>query len=206
MLNGTSLLANEWRDNIRLRYNHAPLDMPNHCDGCGAKLTVEHALSCKVSGVVHIRHDDVGNKWHHINGTAYSFRRVTREPRIHSSMCRQITVGAAPHGTTQSANNQNPDGATENDDDNNPITGERRDAGVHGFWERGRPCIFNVRITDTDARSYRNNKEKEKKDRYLQSCHAIRKDFTPLVYTVDGITGREANSKEKHLATALATK
>ncbi|KAL3812075.1 hypothetical protein ACHAXA_002879 [Cyclostephanos tholiformis] len=47
-LNGTDLLADEWRDNVRLRYNHSPLDMPAACDSCGAKMTVEHALSCKM--------------------------------------------------------------------------------------------------------------------------------------------------------------
>ena len=48
--------------------------------------------------------------------------------------------------------------------------------------------------------------EKEKKDKYLKTCHALRKDFTPMVYTVDGIAGREAKSAEKHLATAFAEK
>jgi len=44
-LNGTGLSADEWRDNVRLRDNHSPLKMPVACDGCGAKTTVEHALS-----------------------------------------------------------------------------------------------------------------------------------------------------------------
>jgi hypothetical protein len=65
-LNGTDLSADEWRDNVRLRYNHSPLDMPAACDGCGAKMTVEHALSCKVGGLVHIRHDDVADEWRHL--------------------------------------------------------------------------------------------------------------------------------------------
>jgi hypothetical protein len=37
-LNGTGLSADEWRDNVRLRYNHSPLEMPAACDGCGAKI------------------------------------------------------------------------------------------------------------------------------------------------------------------------
>ncbi len=53
-LNGTGLSADEWRDNACLRYNHTPLDMPAACDGCGAKMSVEHALLCKVGGLVHI--------------------------------------------------------------------------------------------------------------------------------------------------------
>jgi hypothetical protein len=71
-----------------------------------------------------------------------------------------------------------------------------------------------MRITDTDARSYRKQEfakvleqhEKEKKDKYLQNCLEMRKDFTPMVYSVDGIAGREARNAEKRLATHLAGK
>ena len=48
--------------------------------------------------------------------------------------------------------------------------------------------------------------EKEKKDKYLRSCLEQRKDFTPLVYSVEGIPGREARNAEKRLATLLAAK
>jgi hypothetical protein len=36
--------------------------------------------------------------------------------------------------------------------------------------------------------------EKEKKDKYLQNCLEMRKNFMPMVYSVDGIAGREAES------------
>jgi hypothetical protein len=81
-LNGTGLLADEWRDNVRLRYNHTPLDMPAACDGCGAKMLVEHALSYKVGGLVHIQHDDVADEWRHLCGTALSPSRVKCKPQI----------------------------------------------------------------------------------------------------------------------------
>ena len=69
-------------------------------------------------------------------------------------------------------------------------------------------------ITDTDARSYRKNEfakvlqqhEKEKKDTYLRNCLEMRKYFTPMVNSVDGIAGREARNAEKRLATHLACK
>ena len=48
--------------------------------------------------------------------------------------------------------------------------------------------------------------EKEKKDKYLRICHKQRKDITPLVYTVDGIAGREAKVAEKKMALYLAAK
>ncbi len=84
-------------------------------------------------------------------------------------------------------------------------TEERGDASCHGFWERGRTPIFDMRITDTDAQSYRKKEfvkvleqhEKEKKDKYLQNCLEMWKDFMPMVYSVDGIAGREARNAEK---------
>ncbi|KAL3806424.1 hypothetical protein ACHAXA_007766, partial [Cyclostephanos tholiformis] len=144
-LNGTDLSADEWRDNVRLRYNHSPLDMPAACDGCGAKMTVEHALSCKVGGLVHIRHDDVADEWRHLCGTALSPSRVEREPPIFR-------------------------------------------------------CSYQKR----DFGKVLLQHEKEKKDKYLWTCLELRKDFTPMVYSVDGIAGREAQNAEKRLATHLA--
>jgi hypothetical protein len=79
-LNGTGLLADEWRDNVRLRYNHSPLDMPAVCNVYGAKMLVEHALLCKVGGLVHIQYDDVAHEWRHLCGTALSPSQVKHEP------------------------------------------------------------------------------------------------------------------------------
>jgi hypothetical protein len=71
-----------------------------------------------------------------------------------------------------------------------------------------------VQITDTQSRSYRNKdnqkeleqQEKEKKNQYLCPCLEMRKDFTPLVYSVNGIAEREAKNAEKHLAYHLLEK
>ena len=94
-------------------------------------------------------------------------------------------------------------------------TEERGDVGYIGFWRSGRETtIFDIRVTDTDAKSYLptevskvlERQEKEKKGKYLTSCLEMRKDFTPLVYSVDGVAGREARSAEKRLASMLADK
>jgi hypothetical protein len=95
-----------------------------------------------------------------------------------------------------------------------PATEEQGDPGCHGFWEHGRTTIFDMRIMDTDVRSYRKKEfakvleqhEKEKKDKYLQNCLEMWKDFTPRVYSMDGIAGREARNAEKRLGTHLAGK
>jgi hypothetical protein len=48
--------------------------------------------------------------------------------------------------------------------------------------------------------------EKDKKNQYLRPCLEMRKDFTPLVYSVDGIAGRETKNAEKRLAYHLLEK
>ena len=170
-------------------------------------MTVEHALSCKTGGLVHIRHDDVADEWRHLCGTALSHCRVGREPLIHSCVHqrgRNAADASAPDSSTPTTDSLHPPATTE----------ERGDASCHGFWECGRDTIFDMRITDTDARSYRKKEptkvleqqEKEKKDKYLRTCLELRKDFTPMVYSVDGIAGREARNAEKRLATHLASK
>ncbi len=69
-------------------------------------------------------------------------------------------------------------------------------------------------IMDTDARSYQKKKfrkvllqhKKEEKDKYLQTCFEMQKDFTPMVYLVDEIVGCKAWNAKKRLATHLASK
>jgi hypothetical protein len=71
-----------------------------------------------------------------------------------------------------------------------------------------------MQIMDTDARSYQKKEfakvleqhEKEKKDKYLRNCLEMQKDFTPMVYFVDGIAGCEAQNAKKRLAVHLARK
>ena len=87
-------------------------------------------------------------------------------------------------------------------------------ASVHGFWRRGATAIFDIRVTDTDAPTYRGQDphkvlarhEKEKKDKYVEPCLARRRHFTPLVFSVDGLRGTEADAATKRLASRLATK
>jgi hypothetical protein len=210
-LNGTGLLADEWRDNIRLRYNYSPLDMPATCDGCRAKMTGEHALSCKVGGLVHILHDDVADEWRHRHmcGTALSPTRVELEPRIFTCVSHRSRVAAGnttpPPPSTPTAPPPSPPTTTE----------ERGNASCHGFWDHGRTCIFDISITDTDPKSHRKiefgkvllQHKKEKKDKYIKTCLELQKDFTPpMVYLVDGIAGCEARNAKRRLATHLAGK
>ena len=90
----------------------------------------------------------------------------------------------------------------------------RGDIAVDGFWKHGRRCIFDVRMTDTECRTTRNQEpekvlnkcEKLKKAKHLAPCLEQRRDFTPLVYSVDGMAGRETKQAERRAASLLANK
>jgi hypothetical protein len=85
---------------------------------------------------------------------------------------------------------------------------------LQGFWAGGNDCIVDVRVTDTDAKSYvkqapakvLETQEKEKKRKYLEPCLENRQHFTPFVCSVDGLLGHEAKTFAKHLAAKLAAK
>jgi hypothetical protein len=156
-------------------------------------MTVEHALSCKTGVLVHIRHDDVAGKWSHLCALAFSEGQVEREPKIYSSVGHLAReVGDTVEKTGEQGEVQ--------------TTEEHGDVGCHGFWQRGQFAIFDVHITDTEARSAWGRdflkvlaaQEKEKKDKYLDSCLHQCKDFTPLVYSVD--------NAEKRIAALLVAK
>ena len=71
---------------------------------------------------------------------------------------------------------------------------------VRGVWEPQTEALFDIRVVDTDARSYcarsphdvLGSAEVEKKRKYLQACQNRRATFTPLCVSVDGMLGSEA--------------
>ena len=88
------------------------------------------------------------------------------------------------------------------------------DVSAHGFWQKGRSTIFDVRITDTDSKSYGNTASDKllerfaqlKRDKYEEACLEWRKDFTPLCYSVDGMVCKATRAAEKCLASLLSVK
>ncbi len=98
----------------------------------------------------------------------------------------------------------------------NKVLGDkaRGDVGAHGFWKQGRTAIFDVQVCDTDAKSYGNRKSKKvlegaarrKKDKYEEACLERRRDFTPMIYSVDGMADKHACAAERRIAGMLAAK
>ena len=81
------------------------------------------------------------------------------------------------------------------------------DLGVRGIWQTQTEALFNIRVFDTDARSYVSRSvhvqsvlelaEREKKKKYHEAAVSRHASFTPFVVSVDGVIGREASSVEK---------
>ncbi|KAL7474244.1 hypothetical protein ACHAW6_000227 [Cyclotella cf. meneghiniana] len=90
----------------------------------------------------------------------------------------------------------------------------RGDVLAHGFWNRGRGTVFDVCICDTDSCSYGytssskilEHHAKEKKDKYKTACLDGCRDFTPLVYSVDGMASKDVKTAELRIAWLLAKK
>jgi hypothetical protein len=142
-------------------------------------------------GMVVMRHNDVAAEWHHLCAQALQPSAVSDEPLIHTG---RGVPNAGNTGVEATAHS-------------------RGDIAAHGFWRRGTTAIFNVRITDTDAPTYhgqeplkvlkRHEKEKRRSTWPLVSPGA---DFTPLVFSVDGLQGPEATAASKCLASKLSKK
>lgn len=189
-LNSTTLSAEEFRDNLRMRYGLTPLNLPCHCDGCGANFTVTHAMSCRNGGRVINRHNDVQREWHMMCAQALKPSLVTDEPLIHSCRTTEGQVGNVPRPEL------------------------RGDVAAHGFWKSGSTCIFDVRVVNTEAKSYNKKDadkvlamhEREKQKKYEAACHERRREFTPLVFSVDGLRSVKTEAACKRLASLLSKK
>jgi hypothetical protein len=212
-LNGNLLSMEEWRDNVRLRYGLKPIGLCERCDGvgCNAGFTVEHGLSCKKGGLVGQRHDDVCDEAGELCMMALTKSRVSYEPEIFHG--KGVTAGQQTDAELEAEEATLVAGEGRKRS-NKPGVEARGDVAVHGLWKKGQTCIMDVRITDTDAKSYANNSSercleraaKEKKDKYAQACLERRRSFTPLVYSVDGMACKEARAFEKRVASLLASK
>jgi hypothetical protein len=105
--------------------------------------------------------------------------------------------------------------AADNQTSNKPDTkDDRGDILLLGFWTCGTDCIVDVRVTNTDAKSYRHRdpvkviamQEKEKKGEVPRTLSQQQRHFTPFVCSTNGLLGREAETLAKRLVAKLSNK
>ena len=146
-------------------------------------------MNCHRGGFINCRHDKLRNF------EANLLKQVCKDVQIEPML--QPTEG---HRLGPSAN-------TSND--------ARLDVRAKGFWRDSQNAYFDVRVTNTDSASQRNNTvtsilrkhEMEKKRAYNARVMAVEHaTFTPLVYTIKGVMGKECSVYHKALAEKLATK
>ena len=152
--------------------------MPANCDGCGAT-SLEHTLDCKKGGLVTQHHNEVRD----VIGDLASvvFKEVVKEPVV------------------QEAN------------DAEGVPSLIADLSIRGVWQPQTVALFDVRVTDTDTpqqvvSAILSSAEEAKKKKYSKAATLHRASFTPLVVSVNGVLGQEANFFIKHLAQKLAHK
>ena len=88
------------------------------------------------------------------------------------------------------------------------------DLAVRGLWQPQTEALIDVRVVDTDARSYCGrlvdqvikSAEDEKKNKYSAAVANRRGTFTPFVVSVDGYMGAEAERTLKRLAEMMVWK
>ena len=183
---GFVLNKSEFRDALCLRYGKSIKNLPSNC-GCGAKYDVNHALNCHRGGFVIIRHNELRDF------NAHLLKKVCND--VETEPCLQpVTEGET---TALSGDHARPD------------------IRARGFWTRGQHAFFDVRVVNLNADSYRkvNSKkvfaraEYEKKSVYDDCIINLEHGtFTPLVYSITGGMGQDAETFYKLLSSKLAKK
>ena len=78
--NDFDMSATEFRDALAICYRKPLLNIPSDCDGCGATLSLSHALSCRKSGLVIQRHNEIRDAFGDLATLVWN--QVRREPVV----------------------------------------------------------------------------------------------------------------------------
>ena len=181
-------VKSDFHDHVHLRYCW-PLDnLPPTCP-CGANFTIDHAQICKLSGFIHMRHNDP------TTFLAQCMKEVHQDVELEPPL-QPLNGETFRHLTA----NTEPDA--------------RANIRVRDFWTNSRNAFFDTRVFYPHARSYQSSLpslykrfESEKKREYGERINTVEHgSFTPLVFSACGGMGHEATVVVRKLASALASK
>ena len=176
-------------DSIFMRYGLQLTRLPIKCV-CGNSYNVEHALSCKRRGFIHIRHNEI--------------RDFTAE--VLSEICQDVSV--EPLLTPLS-------GETFKFKSTNVEDHARLDVAARGVWFLGSKAYCDVRVFNPLAPTYRNQtlkaahksnenaKKREYSERVINVEHGT---FTPLVFSCFGGMSVECSKIFNQISDKLSDK
>ena len=94
LLNGATLLADEFRDNLIIRFGLVPLALRLTCNRCREKLSLDNSLQCKKGGLFTARHNNVPDEWGDPCAATFTPSAVAHKPLINYGG-RQMVTGRA---------------------------------------------------------------------------------------------------------------
>ena len=116
----------QFRDGLAIRYLRDPPCLPPRCDGCGATLSLQHALDCKKGGLIIQRHNEIRDCIGDMAAQVWS--QVIKEPVVREA---DVSTG---------------------DDDGLPLDLGIRGA----RQPQVKRALFDIKVIYTDAPSHRN--------------------------------------------------
>ena len=180
---GFDLSAQQFRDQLALRYGKEPLNLPSTCDGCDHVFSLQHAIDCKKDGLVKRGHDNLRDECAKLCEAAWGDVKI--EPVIKEASGRL----------------------------NNDLRADFSVRGVWdgdrlAFFDN---CILNADANsrvqnNTSYKTALKRAAQVKREKYKRACEDIRSSFTPLICTTDGCLHREFSAFLKRLAVRLSAK
>ena len=160
------------------------------------------------------RHTDAAKEWGDLSARALKPLCIYYKPKTNSRTVQGDRNGAGERVTTEGQEgegNEEGEGATGQEE---VPDGSQADVSVHGLWKWGTYALFDMQIVNLYAGSYLRHTpakdpetaDKEKKDKYLQTCLERWSSFTPMVYSAYGNPGTESVVAHRYLAFLLNNK
>ena len=186
---GFNLNKQEFRDSLKLRYGWKLDNLPTTCP-CGNDFSVSHAMSCKLGGFIHTRHNEV--------------RDLT------AGLLREVCVDVSTEPALQPIGTRRLKYRTANRADD-----ARLDVSARNFWQRVQRVFADVRVFHPSAprllssslQQLHKNHEQEKRRCYNERIIQVEQGtFTPLVFTTSGGMSRECSRFYSRLAHLISEK
>ena len=175
-----TLTKREFYDAISLRYGWDMKNIPNQCV-CGKRYSVEHAMICKVGGLVTLRHNELVD----VTANLLSFvcKDVAKEPKLQStpSDAEELRADVSARGFWQ------------------PL--QRAFVDVRVFYP------FAPSYERQSLRTLMSSMEKSKKRKYNQRVLDVENGtFTPLIFSSNGGMSLETKRFYSRLSELIAEK